>query len=358
MGKQIISIGDTGEELIAKLANNFTLAIDNGGGLFGVTPIGVNDQVNIQAMVDSAAGVRGTVKIASGNYVITDPVVLKSEVSIEIEDGAIFNFPQGYDGVMWTNDNKTIRHCRVSGGRYIGFNESNPLWDCVSLIGTNYTTSLVTDCRFKNMWIQNARNGFYIGKTGTGWVDGNKFSDIFIWNCINGIYGSRSLESGGGIDINSWSDLMIQASANTQCGIQMDTRAAYWTFTNILLIDFIEGQVPYYFGPLTENFIFHGTIPGPLPARHAPCVSLGLENYAMTNKTLEINKRLINKQISASLTDPIPTAAELDAAIGITAAQAGAGSLFTIKDNNGSSLCYKVESDGVDWMYLPLIRAL
>ena len=351
MAKQIIEIGDTGAEVIAKLANNFTLAIDLSGGLFSLLPKndGSSDHAEIQAVIDAAAAVRGTVKLGAGDWYITSSVILKSNIRIEVERGAIFTFPSGYTGKMWTNNGELLIHCSVVGGRYVGYNEANPLWDCIDLVGTDYTTAYVMNCRFDDIWVQNARNGIYIAKTNIGWVDGNRFNDIFTWNCVNGINSNRSAESGGGIDSNSWSNIIMQAGANTEYGINLNTRAAYWTFTNVLLIDFVEEQIPFYFGELTENIIFHGTIPGPLPSRHSPTVNLGLQNIIMTNKTFEIAKRIINTQITAALTDDNPTAAEINAATGLTPLTAGAGYQCTIKDSSGSGLSYKVESDGTNW---------
>lgn len=54
-------------------------------------------------------------------------------------------------------------------------------------------------------------------------------------------------------------------------------------------------------------------------------------------------------QIPAALTDGTPTAAEVTAAIGFAPSVAGAGFQITIKDNNGTGLLYKIESDGTDW---------
>lgn len=359
MIKEIINIGDTGQEVVDKLANNFTMAIDM-DGLYSVQPLGggLSDQANIQAAIDAAALVNTTVKLSSGSWYITGQVLLKSNVSIIIDRQAVFNFPSGYAGKMWSNNGALLAHCYVRGGKYVGFNEANPQWDCIDLLGTNYLTAYVVDCHFSDMWIQNARRAVSINKIGQGWVDGNKFSNLFVWNCVYGVYADRVLLSGGGIDNNTFSDLMIQASTITLCGLHLNVGVAYWTFTNVLLIDFIEGQVPFIFGALTENIIFHGTIPGPLPARHDPVINLGLENLVMTNHTFEIAKKMVIKQISGSLTDNTPTDAEIDTAIGLTAVAAGAGYQVIIKDTTGTGLLYKVESDGTNWFYSVMTKAI
>lgn len=56
-------------------------------------------------------------------------------------------------------------------------------------------------------------------------------------------------------------------------------------------------------------------------------------------------------QIDANLTDDTPTAAEITAALGLTAAAAGKGYSRIIKDTNGAGLIYLVVSDGTSWHY-------
>ena len=66
---------------------------------------------------------------------------------------------------------------------------------------------------------------------------------------------------------------------------------------------------------------------------------------------------VLNTQISASLTDGAPTAAEINTATGLTPASAGAGYHRTIKDNNGTGLIYRIESDGTYWYYTVMVKA-
>ena len=78
---------------------------------------------------------------------------------------------------------------------------------------------------------------------------------------------------------------------------------------------------------------------------------LKLSNNASINKLKTI-------QISAALTDGAPTNAEINTATGTTPANVGAGWQCTIKDNNGSGLLYKIESDGTNWFYIVMTQAL
>lgn len=78
--------------------------------------------------------------------------------------------------------------------------------------------------------------------------------------------------------------------------------------------------------------------------------------------TLDVNglaiEALISTQISASLTDGTPTDAEIDSATGSTPSGVGAGYMVTIKDSDGTGLLYKIESDGTDWYYIAMTKAL
>ena len=82
-------------------------------------------------------------------------------------------------------------------------------------------------------------------------------------------------------------------------------------------------------------------------------------NYITDISTnVNISGRLDVAQISASLTDGTPTDAEIDAATGTTPAAATAGWKVTIKDSDGTGLLYLVESDGSNWFYVVMTKAL
>lgn len=62
--------------------------------------------------------------------------------------------------------------------------------------------------------------------------------------------------------------------------------------------------------------------------------------------------------ISAALTDDTPTDTQIDTATGLTPATAGNGYQKVIKDNNGTGLLYLIVSDGTDWYYFKLTKAV
>lgn len=62
--------------------------------------------------------------------------------------------------------------------------------------------------------------------------------------------------------------------------------------------------------------------------------------------------------ITANLTDNAPTDAQIDAATSLTPATAGLGYKVTIKDGDGSGLLYLIGSDGTNWFYTVMTKAL
>ncbi len=79
---------------------------------------------------------------------------------------------------------------------------------------------------------------------------------------------------------------------------------------------------------------------------------------SVRNDGLITLSKLTQTQLIGSLTDDAPTDAEIDSVTGLTSSTAGAGWQATIKDNDGSEKLYKIESDGTDWYYTVMNKAL
>lgn len=77
-----------------------------------------------------------------------------------------------------------------------------------------------------------------------------------------------------------------------------------------------------------------------------------------SNTLLNVGGEIKQSQISASLTDGAPTNAEIDSATGTDPATAGAGYRVVIKDSDGTGLLYIIESDGTNWFFTQMTRAL
>lgn len=69
-----------------------------------------------------------------------------------------------------------------------------------------------------------------------------------------------------------------------------------------------------------------------------------------TSRSL-VDKTYCDSYYTGSLTDGAPTDAEIDAIIGDTPANKGAGFKANIKDTDGTGLIYTVVSDGINWYY-------
>lgn len=77
-----------------------------------------------------------------------------------------------------------------------------------------------------------------------------------------------------------------------------------------------------------------------------------------TRLTINPDGSQVQTQFAGALTDGAPTASEIEAITGVNAATAGAGYKTTIKDNAGTGLVYLIRSDGTDYYYLALTKAL
>lgn len=62
-------------------------------------------------------------------------------------------------------------------------------------------------------------------------------------------------------------------------------------------------------------------------------------------------------QTHGALTDMTPTLAEVEAIIGL-ASDYNAGYKITIKDDDGAGNLYMIESDGTDWYYIQMNKAV
>lgn len=74
--------------------------------------------------------------------------------------------------------------------------------------------------------------------------------------------------------------------------------------------------------------------------------------------TLTISGKIKQTQLTGSLTPGAPTTGEINTATGTTASVAGAGYKVVIKATNGTGLLYLVESDGTNWFYTVMQKAL
>ena len=78
-----------------------------------------------------------------------------------------------------------------------------------------------------------------------------------------------------------------------------------------------------------------------------------------TDRSL-VDKEYVDKPavILHSLTDGAPTDAQIDSATGTTPATAGEGRQYIIEDSDGSGLIYIIISDGTNWQYTAMTKAL
>lgn len=120
---------------------------------------------------------------------------------------------------------------------------------------------------------------------------------------------------------------------------------------------FIGNESGYYETGSNKLFIDYDKRASEADAR-VKALLYGVFAATVANQRLTINARVIIPQISAALTDNTPTDTEIDTATGLTPATATAGFHCTIKDSNGTGLLYRIESDGTDWFYTVMTKAV
>lgn len=81
-------------------------------------------------------------------------------------------------------------------------------------------------------------------------------------------------------------------------------------------------------------------------------------NDATLTGNLSVTGNITQNIIIYTLTDDTPTDAEITAAIGLTAVQAGRGATYIIEDADESGLIYDVISNGSKWSYIKRTDAL
>lgn len=112
---------------------------------------------------------------------------------------------------------------------------------------------------------------------------------------------------------------------------------------------FVYGQTDTVYAPLdTLETVGSGI--------HSLGGSSKKEAYIVTNALIDVVDELYSHQITAALTDTIPSAAEFAAATGLTVA-AAKGRHFVIQDSTGSAAMYIVWSDGLLWFFELLTAA-
>jgi hypothetical protein len=82
-----------------------------------------------------------------------------------------------------------------------------------------------------------------------------------------------------------------------------------------------------------------------------------VEGSHFEDDDIEIAGAIKQTQLTGSLTDGAPSDAEIDTVTGTTPAAVGAGWQVTIKDNDGTGLLYRIESDGTNWFYMVMTQA-
>jgi hypothetical protein len=207
-----------------------------------ITNDGISDAAAIQSAINAAKAFGGAldteggkVIIPSGVWYITVADTLKSGVEIKCEAGAWFYFPAHYAGKMWYGSG-ILANATIDGGYYWS---PDPDYTFLYLVGTNLTTAYVAFNKFRNINVFRCHTGIFIETTGTGWVNANKFQNIFLNRPVIGLRTERGAGSSG-LDANTFIDLEIQTnSTETTAGID-SLDGCYNKFINLVIWDVSE----------------------------------------------------------------------------------------------------------------------
>jgi hypothetical protein len=155
------------------------------------------------------------------------------------------------------------------------------------------------------------------------------------YNCGLGLGALRTLTSGAG---------------NTAIGYEAGNNITTGTYNTILGY----GTTVLTDGVTNSTILGNGAV-----GYGSNTVTVG--NTSVTDNYFSGNTRsgkFVHTQLTGALTDDTPTDAQIDGITGSTPSGVGAGWMATIKDSDGSGKLYKIESDGTDWYYIAMTKAL
>ncbi len=197
----------------------------------------------------------------------------------------------------------------------------------------------------------------YIGSGATNYIDKDGSNNMTFTDAVTGTKTLAELAASG---TNYWSRTGSRVSlANSGDSILL---AAH---TEILAFGDISN---YLWAPTSSSIdirisgssIMRWTSTGIYPYRSfipgSGSIDLGSSTYDWQD--LYLSRAIIQVPISAALTDGAPTDAQIDTATGATPSSAGSGWKRLILDSNGTELMYIIISDGTNWQYTAMTKAL
>jgi hypothetical protein len=182
------------------------------------------DADEIQAAIDKAASwvsnptyweAGGTVIIPAGEWSLSKSLILRSQVTVKIDEGARFSKLAGFTGAFWTNPSDEALLSGVVDG---GFYYSDRANDGIELVSTS-SARYVMFTEFRNMRFYMNDSVFVARQLSNGWITGVRLNNMYSWRSDVGIYTNGAAGSPITIFVN---DFQFQTSTNSTNAIYLD----------------------------------------------------------------------------------------------------------------------------------------
>lgn len=189
---------------------------------------GNSDRAAIQAAIDASVSPGGTwgdertALIPAGIWDIDAPIIVKTRMTVRIDEKAIIYVPSGYDQCVWLLSNEVDHEwVTIDGGDYIErtFNRYQN-WSGLKI--QKHDGGSVVFGKFTNMRFWYADAAVDIELTGdASWANANLFEHIVAYRCRTALRvdAERKVNTNQ-FDGNIFLDWQVQAGPNTMYGIE------------------------------------------------------------------------------------------------------------------------------------------
>jgi hypothetical protein len=209
--------------------NVLTYGADSTGGVSSSSAI--QSAINTAKNISANYGTGATVYIPAGTYLLSVPMKIYSNVTIEAAPNARFNIT-GAPGYVWTADDITM-YANIRGGFWF-LDENTDFFKVVIPTG-NY----IQFCDFENMVIKQCKNVFEITLSGTGWFTGVHFTNIKADEYVK-ILKVRPITVGDNFGGNVFTNISCQSFDGTRRTVSVidSLGGSYNMFVNLMNWDF------------------------------------------------------------------------------------------------------------------------
>ena len=214
-------LSDLGFNNHLQLPASYIIFTDGDSTIYALN--GETGRIDYQGM-DAAGVIRQTVAknrrvyIKSGFYPFSSPVDLDSSFTLELEPGAILEVPNGYSSYVFglVDQGDHLGNASIVGGKIREAGSPQRLWQAVLLRSSGKGILFNT---VRDICIVDADVAIkLLIDDPEGWINGNEFKSIRIWQPRIFIDFEVSADTARGFHRNYFEDIMGQAQSHTTCG--------------------------------------------------------------------------------------------------------------------------------------------